>query len=88
MVILLSKLFNLFRPLAAIHNIRQAYADKSNINVSIYVSLIRPILFVTWLIQQTKKNNHQVSKKQRMFLQAHYIYTVANLPRATDAQQR
>lgn len=53
-----------------------------------YVRLIRPILIITWLIQQTKKNNHQVSKKQGMFLQAYYIYTVANLAGATEAQQR
>lgn len=53
-----------------------------------YVRLIGPILIVTWLIQQTKKNNHQVSKKQGMFLQAYYIYTFANLARATEAQQR
>lgn len=53
-----------------------------------YVRLIRPILFVTQLIQQTKKNNHQVSKKQGMFLQAHYMHTFANLARATEAQQR
>lgn len=53
-----------------------------------YVRLIRSILIVTWLIQQTKKNNHQVSKKQGMVSQDHYIYIFTNLARATEAQQR
>lgn len=52
-----------------------------------YVRLIKPTLIITWLIQQTKKNNHQVSKKWNV-LQAHYIYTFANLARAAEAQQR
>lgn len=53
-----------------------------------YARLISSILIVTWLIQQTKKNNHQVSKKQGMVLQAHCMSAFANLARATEAQQR
>lgn len=44
-----------------------------------YVRLSRPILTSARLVQQTKKNNHQVSKKHEIFLQVHYSYTFANL---------
>lgn len=51
-----------------------------------YVRLIRSVLIVTWLIQQTKKNNHQVSKKEGIVLQARYMYTFANLARGSSVE--